>query len=54
MRIVSKEESISMTFQMLCPLGKKYGMMKLLYRALAHLFDVCKKIKYCRIKGTGL
>ena len=31
----------------------KYGMMKLLHRALAHLFDVCKKINTVGLKGQG-
>ena len=47
MQIVSKEESICMKCQMLSPWEKKkiiskYGMIKLLHRALAHLFDVVK------------
>ena len=29
----------------------KYGMMKLLHRAIAHLFDVCKKFNTVRLKG---
>ena len=28
-------------------------MMKLLYRALAHLFDVCKKFSTVRLKGQS-
>ena len=31
----------------------KYGMMKLLHRALAHLFDMCKEINTVRLKGQG-
>ena len=31
----------------------KYDMMKLLRRALAHLFDVCKKFKTVGLKGQG-
>ena len=31
----------------------KYGNMKLLYRALAHLFEVCKKINTVGLKGQG-
>ena len=31
----------------------KYGMIKLLHRALAHLFDVCKKINTVGLKGQG-
>ena len=45
-----------MKCQMLSPWGKKnskYGMMKLLYRALAHLFDVCKKFNTVGLKGQG-
>ena len=41
-----------MKCQMLSPWGKKnskYGMMKLLYRAL----DVCKKINTVGLKGQG-
>ena len=37
-------------------LGKKnskYGMINLLYRALAHLFDVCKKFNTVGLKGQG-
>ena len=33
--------------------NSKHGMMKLLYRALAHLFDVCKKFSTIGIKGLG-
>ena len=28
-------------------------MMKLLYRALAHIFDVCKKFNTVGLKGQG-
>ena len=31
----------------------KYGMIKLLHRALAHLFDVCNKINTVGLKGQG-
>ena len=54
MQIVSKEESICMKCQMLSPWGEKnskYGMMELSYRALAHLFDVCKKFNTVGLKG---
>ena len=44
-----------MKCQMLSPWEKssKYGMMELLHRALAHLFDVCKKFNTVRLKGQG-
>ena len=44
-----------MKCQMPSPWGKKskYGNMKLLYRALAHLFEVCKKINTVGLKGQG-
>ena len=58
MQIVPKEESICMKCQMLSTWENtkkifQYGMIKLLHRALAHLFDMCKKIQCCRIKGQG-
>ena len=31
----------------------KYGTIKLLHRALAHLFDVCKKFSTVELKGQG-
>ena len=31
----------------------KYVMIKLLHRAFAHLFDVCKKINTVGLKGQG-
>ena len=31
----------------------KYGMIKLLHRALAHLFDVCEKFNTVALKGQG-
>ena len=42
-----------------CLLGKikkdisKYGMIKLLHRALAHLFDACEKFNTVALKGQG-
>ena len=45
-----------MKCQMLSPWGKnnpKYSMMKLLYRALAHLFELCKKFNTVGLKGQG-
>ena len=38
-----------------CLLGEKskYGMMKMFYRALVHLFDVCKKFNTVGLKGQG-
>ena len=58
MRIVSNEESASMKCQMLSPWENKdniskYGMIKLLHRALAHLSDVCKKFNTVGLKGQG-
>ena len=44
-----------MKCQMLSPWEKKskYGMMKLFYRALAHLFDMRKKFNTVGLKGQG-
>ena len=57
MQIVSKEESVCMKCQMLSPWEKKkkskYGVMKLLHKALDHLFDMCKKFNTVGLKGHG-
>ena len=58
MQIVSNEESVSMKCQILAPWENKkniskYGMIKLLHRALAHLFDVSKKFNTVGLKGLG-
>ena len=59
MQIVSNEESVNMKCQILSPWENKkkniskYGMIKLLHRALAHLFDVCKKFNTVGLKGQG-
>ena len=31
----------------------KYGIIKLLHRALAHLFDLCEKFNTVPLKGQG-
>ena len=33
--------------------NSEYGVMKLSYRALAHLFDMCKKFSTVGLKGQG-
>ena len=56
MQIVSNEESVSMKCQMLSPWEKKskYGIIKLLYRALAHICLTCvKKFNTVGLKGQG-
>ena len=58
MQIVSNEESVSMKCQTLSLWENKeniskYGMITLLHRALAQLFDVGKKFNTVGLKGQG-